>query len=143
MAAGNPFNPLDEALEDWVIGSEAFLQKLTLLAKPSERMARMTKRQSQFSAKQIVAFVAAQCGLSAEDYSGFRVKAQDRETAALLCRELTTNSLAELSDVFGLGHPDSSANLIKRAKATLKQSIATRERYNQIKSKLAATEKQA
>ena len=142
LAAGNPSSPLEEALEDWVIGSEAFLLKLALLAKPSLRSAKVTKRKSQLSAKQILAFVAEQCGLSAEDYCGFRVKAQDREIAALLCRELTTNSLAELSDIFGLGHPDSSANLIRRAKVTLSQSIATKKRYNKMKSKLIKTEKQ-
>ena len=132
----------DTAIDDMLSVNWPAASRLTLLAKPTTRPAKVTKRQNELSPKQIVAFVADQCGLPPADYFGFRVNAQDREIAALLCRELTTKSLAELSDVFGLGHPDSSANLIKRAKVKLNECSRTKNRYNKLKSRVVKTENQ-
>ena len=96
-------NPFEEALEDWVLGSEAFLAKLVSLAKPTKRTPKPLKRKSQLSPEQIIAFVAEQNGELPESYQGSRATVPGRELAALLCRELTTKSLAELSRAFGLG----------------------------------------
>ena len=62
--------------------------------------------------------------------------------AALLCRELTNASLAELSKCFGLSHPDSSAYLIKKAKKMIKDAKPFKKQYNQIKQYLLKTENQ-
>ena len=87
LAGGTPTNPLADAIDDWVIGSKSFLQQLDLLAKPTTRPAKVTKRQNKLSPKQIVAFVADQCGLPPADYFGFRANAQDSEKQQPCCAE--------------------------------------------------------
>jgi hypothetical protein len=59
----------------------------------------------------------------AAEFFGFRSQAAGREIAALLCKRYTGSTLAQLSEAFGLGHPDSSANLVRRAKT--QEEIAT------------------
>jgi hypothetical protein len=65
------------------------------------------------------------------------VVACGREIAALLCRRYTSATLAELSERFGLHHPDSSANLVRRAKKRAGQSAAYRRQIALAESKLA------
>ena len=57
---------------------------------------------------------------------------EGRELAALLCRELTGTSLAQLSIAFGLGHPDSSANLVKKAKRIISDQMHIKKNYTMI-----------
>jgi len=73
---------------------------------------------------------------------GLRCRSEGREIAALLCRELTNASLAELSTAFGLTHPDSSANLAKKAKQLLGDSKKYKNNYHRIKETLLKTENQ-
>ena len=135
-------NPLEDALENWVLGSESFLQKMVSLAKPSKRMPRVVTRASQLSPEFIISFVAKQSGQTLDDYRAFRSKAKNRDIAALLCRNLSNKSLAELSDAFGLKHPDSSSNLIKRAKLRIKECKHSQKCYDKLKANLAKTENQ-
>jgi putative transposase len=135
-------NPLQSALEDWVIGSEAFLQKIVGLANPTGRRKSLAKRASAFSPESIISQVANHFEISDETYIGFRCRAEGREIAALLCRDLTNASLAELSKTFGLGHPDSSANLVKKARKLVAGSTKSRNTYNRIKRELLKTENQ-
>jgi hypothetical protein len=51
-----------------------------------------------------------------EAYRAYRSAAGGRDVAAMLCRRWTTATLRELSGRFGLSHPDSAADLIKRGK---------------------------
>ena len=55
-------------------------------------------------------------GTSADRYCGYRSRAGGRDLAALLCRRWTTATLRELSGQFGLSHPDSASDLVKRGK---------------------------
>jgi hypothetical protein len=64
----------------------------------------------------ILEATALECGTSAEAYCGYRSGAAGRDVAALLCRRWTTATLRELSGRFGLSHPDSASDLIKRGK---------------------------
>jgi putative transposase len=59
---------------------------------------------------------ALQYGTSAETYCGYRSRAGGRDVAALLCRRWTTATLRELSGRFGLSHPDSASDLMKRGR---------------------------
>ena len=52
------------ALEDWVIGSEAFLQKIVLQAKPTGRRKSLSKRHSGFTPELIISQVANQFDVS-------------------------------------------------------------------------------
>ena len=66
----------------------------------------------------------------------FRSQAAGREIVALLCRRLTSSTLAELSEAFGLRHPDSSANLVRRAKKREAESTKYRRQVKDLESKL-------
>ncbi len=83
------------------------------------------------------------CPQELEDYVGFRAFAVGREIAALLCRRYTGCTLAELSAAFGLRHPDSSANLVRRAKQREETSQAYRCQVRKVEHYIfLKTEKQ-
>ena len=102
----------------------------------------LTRRSRAFSLEEIIMFVATEHGVNPASYVGFRSQSPGREIAALLCRQLTCATLAELSTELGLRHPDSSANLVRRAKRKLKDSKTFESRVEKLKSKLLKTENQ-
>ena len=137
-------NPLNDALDDWVIGSKQFLKRMVKLsgATSLEKQARLFRRSRAFSIDEIMSFVATEHEVACSQYIGFRSSAPGREIAALLCRQLTACTLAELSETLGLKHPDSSANLARRAMRRLEKSTSYRKRVEAIKSQLMKTENQ-
>jgi hypothetical protein len=52
------------------------------------------------------------------------------------CRRWTGESLAQLSERFGLSHPDSSSNLVRRAKSHSQQSRQYRQAIQDIQYNL-------
>ena len=135
-------NPLDNAVDDWVIGSTRFLKKIVRLANQDNSKRELTRRSRAYSPQEIMAFVAAEYGVEASSYVGFRSRSPGRDVAALLCRELTCTTLAELSTEFGLQHPDSSANLVRRAKRQLSESKRFKLEFGRLKRNLLKTENQ-
>lgn len=137
-------NPLSDALDDWVIGSKQFLKRMVRLAggKSPAKGAQLLRRSRAFSVDEIMDFVATEYEVECSQYTGFRSSAPGREIAALLCRQLTTCTLAELSNALGLKHPDSSANLTRRAMNRLGKSTSYRKRFDAIKERLLKTENQ-
>ncbi len=75
-------------------------------------------------------------GVDANGYREFRSPAGGRDLAAYLCRRYSGATLRELSIEFGLSHPDGSANLVRRAKARLKESAELRTQCQKIERKL-------
>ncbi len=137
-------NPLKEALDDWVIGSQAFLKKIVRLAPGASKQGgqRLIRRSSAWSLGEIFQFVADEYGVDRSDYVGFRSSAPGREVAALLCRQLTSSTLAELSEYFGLQHPDSAANLVRRANRQIASSPKFQRKLQTLRDKLLKTENQ-
>ena len=72
-----------------------------------------------------------------EEYVGFRSLAAGREMAALICRRYTSVTMAELSERYGLRLPDSSANLVRRAKRREEESALFRRQIARAESQLA------
>ncbi|MDZ4848999.1 MAG: hypothetical protein SGI77_06875 [Pirellulaceae bacterium] len=56
--------------------------------------------------------------------------------AAYLCRQWTGVSLARLSTIFGLEHPDSSSNLVRRAKRRDEESLEYQKTITLLETKL-------
>ena len=137
-------NPLKEALEDWVIGSEKFLKKIVRLAAGTSKQnnQRLVRRSSAYSLNEISGFVADAYKVQPSEYIGFRSSALGREVAALLCRQLTSSTLAELSKYFGLAHPDSAANLVRRANKGISSSPKYKQQFEALREKLLKTENQ-
>ncbi len=127
-------NPLSAALQEWVIGSKAFLKRMVRLAEKQDptKQGRLTRRARAFSIEEIMELVAVKHQVNSSHYVGFRSSAPGREMAALICRRFTSSTLAELSTAFGLGHPDSSANLVRQAKRRESKSANYRKRIKEI-----------
>lgn len=137
-------NPLSSAWDEWVIGSKAFLKRMIKLAEQQDptKQGRLTRRTQAYSIQEILDLVAKQHQAESSDYVGFRCSAPGREMAALACRRFTSSTLAELSDAFGLGHPDSAANLVRSAKRQESKSSAYRNRLKQLEQAMTKTENQ-
>ena len=86
--------------------------------------------------------VADEHDVDSSQYIGFRSQAPGREMAALVCRRLTSCTLAQLSQAFGLGHPDSAANLVRRAKRQEEDSAKYRNQLKRIEQTMMKTENQ-
>lgn len=141
-----PENPLAKALSGWVLGSEAFLKKAIAMAQPSDAKERQrtTRRLKAVNCEEIMTETAAYYDVDQSKYVGFRSTAAGREIAALLCRRWTGEPLSKLSDRFGLSHPDSASNLVRRAKLREKESKDYRQAIKEIEYNLALkTEKPA
>jgi chromosomal replication initiation ATPase DnaA len=83
--------------------------------------------------------VAEHYGIAADSFSRQRSGAVSRDLAAWLARELTPVTLRELSTAFGLTHPDSVRNLIRRADRALLGSRLLRGEIEAIRHRLPKT----
>ena len=121
---GEADNPLKEAWREWALGSAAFINHtLALAASGDEQQRQRTSRRfNAVTVSEIIAATAAHHGVEPSEYIGFQNSAAGRELAALLCHRWTGESLSSLSKHFGLAHPDSSSNLIRRAKKRCEES---------------------
>ncbi len=97
---------------------------------------RRGRRLHPVSVDAILEATAKQYGVSAEQYCGYRSGAGGRDVAAMLCRRWTTATLRELSGRFGLSHPDSASDLIKRGVQQAKQNRNTARRVTSIECAL-------
>lgn len=142
--SGASENPLKSALREWVIGSQEFLKRMVALAEGENEKSRgrLTRRMGTVTIDEVMATVADMHEVEPEEYVGFRSLAAGREMAALLCRRYTSATLAQLSERFGLGHPDSSANLVRRAKKREQESALFRRQIALAESQLVKTENQ-
>jgi hypothetical protein len=112
-----PSNPLRAAWEGWLLGSEAFLNRI------KQRMSTPThpdqvpraRRLASLHAEEVIAATARYYGLDPKTYAARRSTAAGRELVAFLAHRRTTSTLRELAALFGLRHPDSVSNLIRRA----------------------------
>jgi hypothetical protein len=137
-------NPLNAALDEWVIGSKAFLRRMVKLAEQPDpsKQGQLTRRTRAYSIGEIMELVADQHEVDSSQYVGFRSSAPGREMAALVCRRFTSSTLAELSVAFGLGHPDSAAILVRHGKRQESASPQYRNRLKKIERAMMKTENQ-
>jgi hypothetical protein len=112
----NPPDPKLARLRDWVYGGEDFLKRMLALASGADERAnrRRRRRMHPVTVEAILDATAMHYGTTADAYCGYRSGAGGRDVAAMLCRRWTTATLRELSGRFGLSHPDSASDLIKR-----------------------------
>ena len=133
-----PLKPLDSALEGWLLGSEGFLQKIKkLLIEPHHvDETPQARRLTSLEAKVVIAKVAAYFNESPSSYQAKRSSAAGRDLAAYLAHRRTTATLRELATAFGLSHPDSVSNLIRRAKRSLSTSKTSRQDFENLEELL-------
>lgn len=119
-----PTNPIHDALEGWLLGSEDFLQKIKkLMSNPNHLdQSPRARRLTSLDANQVIATVATHFETSPANYQSKRSKAPGRDLAAYLAHRRTTATLRELAAAFGLTHPDSVSNLIRRVDVAIAKS---------------------
>ena len=129
-----PSNPLDNALEGWLLGSDTFLKKVKkLMTKPQHiDQTPKARRLTSLDANEVITAVAAYFNASPESYQSKRSTAPGRDLAAYLAHRRTTATLRELATAFGLSHPDSVSNLIRRAQNAISGSKSKKKDLERI-----------
>ena len=97
------------------------------------------RRLTSLDANQVIAAVAGYFKATPENYNSKRSTSPGRDLAAYLAHRRTTATLRELAAAFGLSHPDSVSNLIRRAENAISQSKSQKqdlERLDELLRKL-------
>jgi putative transposase len=131
-------NPLREAREGWLLGSEAFVEQIKGLFNKPELLDQVPQARSlaRLSATEVILSVASYFGTTPELYRTRRSTAPGRDLAAWLAYRLTNATLRELSKAFGLSHPDSVSNLLRRAEFEMRDSPSLAKHEIQIRKLL-------
>ncbi len=110
----------------WKVGSSevtAFFRRSRLLNRPNYLDETPKARQlTSLGDKQVIANVAVYFSVSPSSYQSKRSAVAGRDLAAYLAHRHTTATLRELAPAFGLSHPDSVSNLIRRAQTAISNS---------------------
>jgi hypothetical protein len=116
-----PESPLRAARHGWLLGSDAFLEKIKRkysgASQPDQVPA--ARRLSALDPERVIKAVAKHYRVDPNSYRQRRGEAAGRDLAAYLAHRRTTATLRELAEPFGLSHPDSVSNLIRRAEKAL------------------------
>ena len=137
-----PANPLLDAWEGWLLGSEEFLKSIKRKFQSPRQpdQVRQARRLGSMEPQVLIQAVAQHYGLDADAYQQRRSTAAGRDLAAYLAHRHTTATLRDLAAPFGLNHPDSVSNLIRRAEKHLAQSRQDRNLAARIVDTIAKTE---
>jgi REP element-mobilizing transposase RayT len=129
-----PPNPLANALEGWLLGSENFLKKVKKMLNNPKNIDQTPKvrRLTSLDRNQVIAAVAGYFKTTPASYQTKRSTAPGRDLAAYLPHRRTTSTLRELATVFGLSHPDSVSNLIRRAEKAISKSKSQKQDLDRI-----------
>jgi hypothetical protein len=137
-----PANPLLAAWEGWLLGSEKFLKIIKRKFKSPQQpdQVRQARRLGSMEPQVLIQAVAQHYGVDVDAYRERRSTAAGRDLAAYLAHRHTTATLRDLAAPFGLNHPDSVSNLIRRAEKQLAQSPKDRTLAARILETVANTE---
>ena len=138
-------NPIEDPFlnspHDWVLGSSLFVEKLR------ERMEQphygdempMAKKLRALPPETILALVAAHYGVDVDSFSCRRSGHISRDVAAWFARRLSTATMRELAEMFGLTNPTSLSNLTRRVEQKLRKSPALRADIKRIRESILKT----
>lgn len=118
-----PTNPFEHAREGWLLGSDQFVDRVKRKMKNPQQPDQVPQaRRLVLTSQDVISAVADYYGVCADEYAAPRSQALGRDLAALLAHRRTVATLRDLSHHFGLSHPDSVSNLIRRAEHALAKS---------------------
>jgi putative transposase len=137
-----PENPLKDAWGGWILGSETFRKRVQREFSGISQVDQvpMARRLTALEPEAVIAAVASHYGVPTESYRQRRSSAPGRDLAAYLAHRRTTATLRELAAWFGLLHPDSVSNLIRRAERALTTSRSLASDVTMIDQQLGATQ---
>lgn len=138
-----PVNPLTAALEGWLLGSKSFLERMKRLVSKQKQMDQVPRARSlsSLNATEVISIVAQYFGTSVELFKKRRKVSLERDIAAWMAHRRTTSTLRELAVAFGLRHPDSVSNLIRRAEAAISKSSKVATQIKSLDELVSETEK--
>ena len=136
-----PESPFRHAADGRLLGSQPFVDAMR------ERMKRphyeddvpAARRLSNVATDTVLAAVAEHYGVSRATFQERGRGDASRDVAAWLARRWTTATLRELAESFGLSHPGSVSNLLRRVDRTVAESTALRRAIDAIQQRLAKT----
>ena len=135
-------SPFADAVQGWLLGGDRFAGRIKQLIHElcGANQVQPARRLSGVPLKTVLAAVAEYYRVSPESFRQPRSGQLSRDVAAWLARRLTPCTLRELAEPFGLTHPDSVRNLIRRVDAALSQSRRLRHDVDSIRQRLSKTE---
>jgi putative transposase len=131
-------NPFREAADGWLLGSQEFVDRMRRQM-PSPRyrdQVPLARRLACLPLAAILDAVAEHFGVAQDVFSECHTRTDSRDIAAWLARRHTTLTLRELAGPFGLSHPDSVSNLVRRVDRVLEKQPG------QLQRDIAAIRKQ-
>ena len=136
-----PENPLGEAVSGWLLGSQEFVERMrTAMRRPAnDDEVPAARRLGRLELDTILTAVSEHYGVPHDVFRRRRGGHISRDVAAWLSRQLTTLTLRELAEPFGLTHPDSVSNLTRRVDRALAKSSTLRNDVEAIRQTLSRT----
>jgi hypothetical protein len=133
-----PLNPLDAAVEGWLLGSQKFVDSIRQLIKSPKYQDEVpaARRISGVPLKTVLTRTAEHYGVEETSFARKHSKQLSRDVAAWLARRLTVATLRDLMEPFGLTHPDSVRGLINRAESAMENSNKVRKEVQQLRQRL-------
>jgi len=136
-----PESPFRNAADGWLLGSPPFVDAMR------ERMKRphyeddvpAARRLSNVGTETVLAAVAEYYGVSPTTFQERGHGDEHRDVAAWLTRRWTTATLRDLAESFGLNHPGSVSNLLRRADRAVAESSRLRRAIDAIQQRLKKT----
>ena len=118
-----PTNPFEHAREGWLLGSDQFVDRVKRMMKNPRQPDQVPQaRRLVLTSRDVIGAVADYYDVCADEYAARLSQSIGRDLAALLAHRRTVATLRDLSHHFGLSHPDSVSNLIRRAENALAKS---------------------
>ncbi len=99
----------------------------------------MAHRLSNVGTETVITTVAEYYGVSPATFQERRRGGESRDVAAWLTRRLTTATLQGLAGLFGLSHPGSVSNPLRRAERAVAESSRLRRVIEVIEQRLIKT----
>jgi putative transposase len=136
-----PESPFRKATDGWLLGSQPFIDAMR------ERMKRphyvddvpTSRRLSTVATETVLAAVAEYFGVVPTTFQERTRGDECRDVAAWLTRRWTTATLRELAESFGLSHPGSVSNLLRRADRAVAESSRLSRAVDAIERRLTQT----
>ena len=133
-----PENPLAKAVGAWLLGGDNFVDRIKQqLCEPKHRdEIPPTRRLIALSVAEVLAATAKHYGVEEASFATKYNRQQSRDIAACLARRLTVATLRELTEPFGLGHPDSVRDLVQRAEEAMAKSPKIKKEVERVREEL-------
>jgi len=129
-----PTNPFQYAADGWLLGGAKFIERVRSLVNgprnPDEVPAAL--RLASLEPATILAAVARYYGVRQDNFQERRSGELPRDVAAWLARRRSSATLRALAPAFGLSHPDSVSNLVRRVDRALTESSRVRRDIEMI-----------